>query len=256
MSIPYQSLSKLIPSIRPFRSQPWGYSVTSPGLGSLDHPDHPTQTTKSIWDFRDEETSSRHVPRVQFVGRPHPGIMGTAPSLDLLSEWNRREKELYDVEMEKGRDCGVTLPLRKGAYVGQDLDEELRYRIYTQGARTGPARENGGNIDISSWVKGSKVYLVSVSLVTPYRGQVSISRPEMTVEYPIPQIPSPTLSFNYALPTLISSTCLSTRHPPSHFKSITPNTMNANSSRCLSPGPSSPLEIYTSPKATVNPQQQ
>lgn len=145
----------LMNSLIPFESQPWGYSITLPGLGSLDHPDHTTKPFKSIWDFNGTETSSRHIPHVSFRGRPHPGVIGTAPSRALLDTWNEREANVAG----KGAE-GISLPKVKGAYVGQNLNEELRERIYREGARTAPGREHGGNIDIGSLTIGSKIYLV------------------------------------------------------------------------------------------------
>jgi formamidase len=57
------------------------------------------------------------------------------------------------------RQHGDHAPLVKGAYVGQELDDATRQRIYAEGARTSPGREHGGNIDIGALVRGSKVYL-------------------------------------------------------------------------------------------------
>jgi len=35
--------------------------------------------------------SSRHIPGVRFAGITHPGLIGTAPSQELLDIWNERE---------------------------------------------------------------------------------------------------------------------------------------------------------------------
>lgn len=40
------------------------------------------------------------------------------------------------------------MPNAKGAYVGQDIKEDVRKKIYEEGARTIPGREHGGNVDI------------------------------------------------------------------------------------------------------------
>lgn len=47
-----------------------------------------------------------------------------------------------------------------GAYVGaaESLDEEVSTKIFTEGARTIPPREHGGNVDIKNLSRGSKVY--------------------------------------------------------------------------------------------------
>ncbi len=93
--------------------------------------------------------TSRHIPGVRFAGIIHPGLVGTAPSAELLATWNEREGALIEAH-------GVSVPPVAyppepiGAYIGQDLDEELYRKIAREGARTIPGRENGGNCDVSS----------------------------------------------------------------------------------------------------------
>ena len=40
--------------------------------------------------------TSRHIPGVRFAGLTHPGLIGCAPSHDLLAKWNKREAELVE----------------------------------------------------------------------------------------------------------------------------------------------------------------
>ena len=56
---------------------------------------------KAIWDFRGGKATSRHVPRVEFTGIVHPGLMGTAPSHDLLRKWNAREQALIATDPQR-----------------------------------------------------------------------------------------------------------------------------------------------------------
>lgn len=35
-----------------------------------------------------------HIPGVRFAGLIHPGLIGTAPSAELLAMWNKRESAL------------------------------------------------------------------------------------------------------------------------------------------------------------------
>ena len=92
--------------------------------------------------------TSRHIPGVRFAGIIHPGLIGTAPSAELLATWNEREGALIEAH-------GVSVPPVAyppepiGAYIGQDLDAELYRKIAKEGARTIPGRENGGNCDVS-----------------------------------------------------------------------------------------------------------
>ncbi|MCO5566628.1 hypothetical protein L7F22_020305 [Adiantum nelumboides] len=85
------------------------------------------------------------------------------PSRELLLEWNRRETGLIDLHRdEAGCQCVPPVALApepKGAYVGQDIDDELRAKIYNEGARTIPPRENGGNMDIKNLSRGSRAFL-------------------------------------------------------------------------------------------------
>lgn len=87
----------------------------------------------------------------------HPGLIGTAPSQELLDTWNKREQGLIDAH--PGCCPAVALPPGvQGAYVGQDLPQSVRDKIYREGARTIPGREHGGNVDIKNLSKGSKCY--------------------------------------------------------------------------------------------------
>ena len=79
--------------------QGWGYTgifAKVNGGGFLT--DHFPDAYKAIWDFHGQDATSRHVPGVRYTGITHPGLFGTAPSADLLAEWNRREQALIDTE--------------------------------------------------------------------------------------------------------------------------------------------------------------
>jgi len=63
---------------------------------------------KAIWDFEGIYCSSRHIPHVKFAGLIHPGILGCAPSAEVLDTWNTREGEL--IAANKLADRIVALP--------------------------------------------------------------------------------------------------------------------------------------------------
>lgn len=70
-------------------------------------------------------------------------MLATAPSAELLASWTKRESALVE-------SCPHTfvapLPEVAGAFVNQDgISEELRQRIFREGARTGPSREVSGH---------------------------------------------------------------------------------------------------------------
>lgn len=115
-------------------------------------------SAKAIWDFEGIYCSSRHLPHVKFAGLIHPGILGCAPSAEVLAEWNRREGELISASKLADRDVALP-PLVKSAHAGS-ATEALAEKIRAEGARTVPGRpEHGGNCDIKNLSRGSKVYL-------------------------------------------------------------------------------------------------
>ncbi|KJA25071.1 hypothetical protein HYPSUDRAFT_199987 [Hypholoma sublateritium FD-334 SS-4] len=129
--------------IKPFDKMPWGYT----GIFELEN-------GGGLFGIY---ATSRHIPGVRFAGVTHPGLIGTAPSAELLATWNKREGELIEAH-------GVSVPPVAfppepiGAYVGQDLDPELVKKIAKEGARTVPGREHGGNCDIKNLSRGSRCY--------------------------------------------------------------------------------------------------
>lgn len=58
--------------------------------------DHFPAACKAVWDFEGVYASSRHIPGVRFAGLIHPGLIGTAPSHELLKIWNEREGALVE----------------------------------------------------------------------------------------------------------------------------------------------------------------
>jgi formamidase len=87
----------------------------------------------------------------------HPGILGCAPSAEVLELWNKREGELIAANK---LDRIVAQPPEPKNVHGGSADEELTKKIGREGARTIPGRpEHGGNCDIKNLSRGSKVYL-------------------------------------------------------------------------------------------------
>ncbi|MDA3630284.1 formamidase [Saccharopolyspora oryzae] len=136
--------------------QGWGYTgvfARNNGGGFLTEqfPD----SYKAIWDFHGQQATSRHLPGVRYTGITHPGLIGTAPSADLLARWNRREQALIDTDPSRVPPFGLP-PTVHGALAGQASGAEAD-RIAAEGARTVPARENGGNQDIKNLSRGSRI---------------------------------------------------------------------------------------------------
>ncbi|KAJ5555236.1 hypothetical protein N7535_007676 [Penicillium sp. DV-2018c] len=157
-----------VQDVQPFQDQPWGFTGIfhkENGGGFLDkqYPEayeyhNARHTAKAIWDFEGIFCSSRHIPGVRFAGLIHPGILGCAPSAEVLAEWNRREGEL--IAANTNADQVVAIPPTPQNTHGGSAKDDVLSKIAKEGARTIPGRpEHGGNCDIKNLSRGSKVYL-------------------------------------------------------------------------------------------------
>ena len=135
----------------------WGYSgifAKVNGGGFLT--DYFPDAYKAIWDFQGQQCTSRHVPGVRYTGITHPGLFGTAPSPDLLAKWNQRERALIATDPDRVPPLALP-PLAEGLLGGTATGDVLQ-AIGADGARTVPARENGGNHDIKNFTRGSRIF--------------------------------------------------------------------------------------------------
>jgi formamidase len=137
--------------------QGWGYTgVFSKVNGGGFLTDHFPDAYKAVWDFHGQDATSRHLPGVRYTGITHPGLFGTAPSPELLREWNRREQALID--RDPHRVPPLALPPQEDGMLAGTMRGEEAQRVGREGARTVPARENGGNQDIKNFTRGSRVF--------------------------------------------------------------------------------------------------
>ncbi len=120
----------------------FGYTAQIPGFGFLR--DEFPEPFLVRWEIADDYATSPDLPGIRIPGRPFMGIMGVAPSRDLLARISVRERELA----ANGAD--VASPEPRGA-VPEDLP------IASEGLRTKPPRENGGNLDVKDMVAGTRV---------------------------------------------------------------------------------------------------
>jgi formamidase len=135
----------------------WGYTgvfARENGGGFLT--DHFPDSYKAVWDFHGQTATSRHIPGVSYTGITHPGLFGTAPSTELLARWNAREQALIDTDPHRVPALALP-PLAHNALAGQLVGEDAA-KVAREGARTVPARENGGNQDIKNFSRGSRVF--------------------------------------------------------------------------------------------------
>jgi formamidase len=145
----------------------WGFTgifAKENGGGFLT--DHYPKAAKAIWDFQGIYTASRHIPGVRFAGITHPGLIGCAPSHELLTKWNKREAELmasqpdlrtYGAEIKGDLATLAALPNPTNAILGKVAPDDFE-RIALEGARTVPPREHGGNCDIKNLSRGTRIY--------------------------------------------------------------------------------------------------
>lgn len=145
----------------------WGFTgifAKENGGGFLT--DHFPKAAKAIWDLEGIYTSSRHIPGVRFAGITHPGLIGCAPSHELLREWNRRETELvntapdrrtYGAGLSGSEPVLAALPNPNSAILGTLPSADFE-RVANEAARTVPPREHGGNCDIKNLTKGTRIY--------------------------------------------------------------------------------------------------
>jgi formamidase len=128
--------------------------------------DHFPNAAKAIWDFQGIYTTTRHIPGIRFAGLTHPGLIGCAPSHELLAKWNQRETELvqtapdrrtYGAGLMGDQPVLAALPNPTNAILGK-LSPMDYDRVAAEGARTVPPREHGGNCDIKNLSRGTRIY--------------------------------------------------------------------------------------------------
>jgi formamidase len=124
--------------------QPHAFTAIVPGLGFLR--DLFTAPFLVHWQIRDGWATSPKLPGVRIPGAPFMGVSGVAPSAAQVRAWTARENALL------GRGGLVFPPDAAGAVPG-------RGPAATEGLRTVPPRENGGNFDVKQLTKGSKLRL-------------------------------------------------------------------------------------------------
>lgn len=141
----------------PLAGQGWGYTgIFSRNNGGGFLTEQFPDAYKAIWDFTGQTATSRHVPSVSFTGLIHPGLMGTAPSAQLLAKWNKREGDLISTNPNRVPPLALA-PEAEHAVLGSLAASEFA-RVAGEAARTAPPRENGGNQDIKNLSKGSRIF--------------------------------------------------------------------------------------------------
>jgi formamidase len=149
--------------------------------------DHYPKPAKAIWDLQGIFASSRHIPGVKFAGIPHPGLIGCAPSQNLLNIWNQREKALVAKGVGPAWKPAIpplaALPNSENAILGRLKAADFE-RVAAEGARTVPPREHGGNCDIKNLSKGSRIFFpVYVSGAKLSMGDIHFSQGDGEISF-------------------------------------------------------------------------
>ena len=122
--------------------QPYGFTRFTPGRGFLREVF--TEPYLVHWDIAGGWATSTQLPGVRIPDGSFMGTAGLAPSRAQLEEWTRREAELI------GRGGTANPPDPEDAVPSTEP-------IASEGLRTTPPRENGGNADVKQLTKGSRL---------------------------------------------------------------------------------------------------
>jgi formamidase len=122
----------------------WGFTTIIPGFGFLR--DLYTEPYVVHWNIDGDYAESEQLPGVRVPGASFMGVIGVAPSRQLLEETIAREAELLS---------------RGGAVLGPDPAGAVPTTepIASEALRTVPPRENGGNMDIKQLSSGTRLML-------------------------------------------------------------------------------------------------
>src|SRR5262249_5534102 len=124
--------------------QPHAFTAIVPGFGFLR--DLYTAPYLVQWRIADGFATSAALPGVRIPGAPFMGVIGVAPSREQVVAWAEREKALLT------RGGLVMTPDPAGAVPGTGS-------AASEGLRTIPPRENGGNMDVKQLTKGVTLQL-------------------------------------------------------------------------------------------------
>ena len=122
----------------------WGFTTIIPGFGFLR--DLYKEPFVVQWRIDGRHAVSSELPGVRIPGAPFMGTIGVAPSRELRQEIFLREDELLR---------------RGGAVSGPEPDGSVpaSQPVASEGLRTVPPRENGGNMDIKQLTAGTRLML-------------------------------------------------------------------------------------------------
>ena len=124
--------------------QPYGWTRFRPNAGFLR--DVFAEPFIAHWNIEHGYAVSEQIPGVRIPDGSFMGTAGLAPSREQLEAWTAREQAL----LERG---GIVNP--------PDVQDAVPAggAIASEGLRTGPPRENAGNLDVKQLTRGSRLYI-------------------------------------------------------------------------------------------------
>jgi formamidase len=138
---PGDLLAVIIEQIRP---ADFGYTMINPGFGFLR--DVFASPYIMHWQISDGFAHTKQLPNVRIPAAPFMGVMGVAPSHELLDRIVARETDV-------SRRGGLVLPPDPVGAIPKDGV------IAGRGLRTIAPQETGGNMDVKQMVAGTTLYL-------------------------------------------------------------------------------------------------
>jgi formamidase len=138
---PGDLLAVIIEEIRPADS---GYTIINPGFGFLR--DVFAGPYIMHWEISGGFARTKELPNVRIPAAPFMGVMGVAPSHELLDRIVAREADV-------SRHGGLILPPDPVGAIPTDIT------IARRGLRTIAPQEFGGNMDVKQMVAGTTLYL-------------------------------------------------------------------------------------------------
>lgn len=124
-----------------YETPSFGVNCVIPGFGFL--ADLFTEGFLVKWELDGTHARSDELPGIAVPAGPHAGVIGVAPSPELMAAQRAREERIRAA----------------GGPVADDLPEAAIPASAASGLRTIPPRETGGNIDIRRLVAGSTLLL-------------------------------------------------------------------------------------------------
>lgn len=124
-----------------FEPGDFGFTLIVPGFGFL--ADLFPKPYVMKWDVGPDYATTPELPGIRIPAAAFPGVVGVAPSHELMAEIRRREEELR----------------ARGGAVADDSPESAVPASAAGGLRTIPPREIGGNLDVRQLVAGSRLLL-------------------------------------------------------------------------------------------------